>query len=247
MAEVLVVEDDEITRVLLESRLNDAGHRVRTAGSVAEANAVLQRGGAPEVVVSDMFMPGGSGLHLVASLREDPACADLPVVFLSGRALPGDVDSVRAMGGTYLAKPFTTAELTAAVEAALTAGDSALERAVRSQLEELGDLGRPADRELFAELLVRFVDRAPTQVAEVERAVAARDADLLEASAHRFGGSAGNLGAGPLARWCAELETRGRERAVPVPATVMAAFRREVAATCRVFTAIARGLAPAPA
>ncbi|MDP9390381.1 MAG: response regulator [Actinomycetota bacterium] len=245
MAEVLVVEDDETTRLLLESRLEHAGHRVHTAASVAEAHDVLRRGGAPDVVVSDMFMPGGSGLNLVASLREDPACADLPVIFLSGRALPGDVEAGRAMGGAYLTKPFTMPALTAAIEAALSAGDSALEGAVRARLDDLGDLGSLADRELFADLLTRFVHRAPVLTAEVERAVAARDAGLLEVRAHQLAGSAAELGAVPLARWCTELQTRGREGAMPVPVTVTAALRRELAATCRVFTALARTLAPA--
>ena len=245
MAEVLVVEDDEVTRVLLELRLHSAGHRVHTAESVAEARDVLRRGAAPEVVVSDMFMPGGSGLNLVASLREDPACAQLPVIFLSGRALPGDVEAGRAMGGAYLTKPFTMTALTAAIEAALSEGDFALEAAVRARLEDLGDLGSAGGRGLLADLLTRFVDRAPGLVADVERAAAARDAGGLEASARELAGSALDLGAGPLARWCTELETLGRRGAVPVPGTVMSALRRELAATSRVFSALADELAPA--
>ncbi len=245
MAEVLVVEDDEVTRLLLESRLQHAGHRMHTAASVAEAHDVLRRGGAPDVVVSDMFMPGGSGLNLVGSLREDPACADLPVIFLSGRALPGDVEAGRAMGGAYLTKPFTVPALIAAIEAALSAGDAALENAVRARLDNLGDLGDVGDRGLFADLLTLFVDRAPGLIADVERAAAARDAGLLEVCAHKLAGSALDLGAGPLARWCTELEMLGREDAMPVPGTVMSALRRELATTCRVFTALADGLAPA--
>ena len=247
MAEVLVVEDDETTRLLLESRLAHAGHRVHTAASVAEAQEVLRRGGAPDVVVSDMFMPGGSGLNLVGSLRADPACAELPVIFLSGRALPGDVEAGRAMGGAYLTKPFTMPELSAAIEAALSAGDSALERAVRARLHELGDLRSAADRRRFADLLIRFAERAPVMTAEVERAVTARDAGLLQVRAHRLAGSAADLGAAQLARWCTELETRGREGALPVPLTVMAALRRELAAACRVFSALAMTFAPAEA
>jgi CheY-like chemotaxis protein len=250
MAEVLVVEDDEITRVLLESRLFNAGHRVHTASSVAEAHAVFRRGGAPDLVVSDMFMPGGSGLNLVASLREDPACAGVPVVFLSGRALPGDVEAARALGGTYLTKPFTMAELTEAIEGALGDGDAVLERAVREHLAGLGDLGDVAEREMFAHLLTLFVDGAPVLLADLERAVAAQDAALVETCAHRLAGSAANLGAEPLARWCAQVETWGRQAAAeptpgPLPPTVMAALRRELATTCRVFSALTQGLAPA--
>jgi len=119
MATVLVVEDEDVTRLLLESGLRSAGHWVRAAASVAEAHAELAHSGVPEVVVTDMFMPGGSGLSLVSALRADPLLADVPVIFLSGRALPGDVERGEALGATYLTKPLSLPELTAAIDAAV--------------------------------------------------------------------------------------------------------------------------------
>ena len=43
----------------------------------------------------------------MSSLRHDSACADLPVIILSGRALPADVEAGRALGATHLTKPFS--------------------------------------------------------------------------------------------------------------------------------------------
>lgn len=105
MAKVLVVEDEDVTRLMLESRLHLAGHRVRGAGSMDEARALLEHVFTPDVVITDMFMPGGSGLSLASSLRSDPLWADLPLIFLSGRALPGDVAAGAALSSAYLAKP----------------------------------------------------------------------------------------------------------------------------------------------
>lgn len=246
MARVLVVEDEDLTRALLDVRLTAAGHRVRAAASLAEARAVLAGTGAPDVVVTDMFMPGGSGLALVQALRADPAWADLPVIFVSGRALPADVDAGRALGAAYLTKPLSTAALTAAIDAALEGTPAAVEEAVRERLGVLTDDDSTEEREVLARLLTSFVDRAPEAVARVERALDAEDALALEAVAHQLAGAAATLGAGSLARFCADLEEQARAGEVPPAVPARAALQREVDVTCRVFEALAGELlAPA--
>ncbi len=248
MADVLVVEDDDVTRALLEMRLRGAGHCVRSASSAAEARGLLHEG-APEVLVTDMFMPGGSGLGLVAGLREDPVCADLPVVFLSGRALPADVEATRALNGTFLTKPFVPATLAAAVQAALDARPAALEEVVRARLHELGDLEDEQERALLARLLTSFVEQAPPVVAELVAAPAgggSAGGGAAEAEAHRLAGSAATLGAAPLARLCAVVEERARTGEVPVSAALVAPLHRELELTRRVFARLAGELAAAP-
>jgi CheY-like chemotaxis protein/HPt (histidine-containing phosphotransfer) domain-containing protein len=237
VAEVLVVEDEDTTRLLLEARLVEAGHVVRPASSMEEAQAVLAQAGPPEVLVSDMFMPGGSGLSLVAALRREPACADLSVIFLSGRALPGDVDAGRAMGATYLTKPLSVPALLRAIDAALAGRDAALARQVLQQLGDLGDVdsGNVAVGPLALRVLSLFVEQAPAARAAVEGALAYADAEALEATTHRLGGAAANLGAGPLAQVCGRLEEHARSGRFPVPAPLTATLRRELATTCRVF------------
>ncbi len=238
MARVLVVEDEDLTRALLDVRLTAAGHRVRAAASVAEAHAVL-RTSVPEVVITDMFMPGGSGLALVQFLRADPACAHLPVIFVSGRALPADVDAGRALGAAYLTKPLSTAALVAAIDAALEGTPAAVEDAVRRRLDVLTDDDSVEERAVLARLLTSFVERAPEAVARVERALDAGDAAALEAVAHQLTGAAATLGAGSLARFCADLEDVARAGQVPPAAAARAALRREMGVTCQVFEALA--------
>ena len=242
MATVLVVEDEDVTRLLLESGLRGAGHWVRAAASVEEAHAELAHSGVPEVLVSDMFMPGGSGLSLVSALRADPLLADVPVIFLSGRALPGDVERGEALGATYLTKPLSLPELTAAIDAVVQATPAALEGAVRGRVEELGGAADDEERALFARLLTLFVEQAPVNADAVERAVETRNATALEETAHRLGGAAATLGADRLARLCAELEDRGRRRDLPAVVPVRTALRREVAVATRVFSELAEEL-----
>ena len=118
MAKVLVVEDDVDIRGLVENRLRRHGHRVVAVGSGEEALATIAEKGAPDVAVLDVLMPGMTGLDLLRTLREDPATAALPAVFLSGRIQESDIEAGRSLGATYLTKPLVLSALVNAVESA---------------------------------------------------------------------------------------------------------------------------------
>lgn len=246
MADVLVIEGEDLTRRLLATRLERAGHRVRAVATVAEAEGVLASAGTPEVLISDVFLPGGCGLDLVRALRADPASADLPVIFLTGPARPADTGAARALGATHLAKPFSAAALAGAIDSALAAGDRAVEGTVRARLSGL--CPRDDDeRDLIAELLLVFVQRAPAAKSAAEKAMADDDAEALRSAAHRLRTAARNLGADALAEICGDLQERALQVQLPVPVPVAATFRRTLAATCRVFTVLAAEFRPEPA
>jgi DNA-binding response OmpR family regulator len=79
---ILVVEDDETMRELLRLHLTTAGYAVRVAANGIEAgHAVL--GITPDLIITDVRMPHMSGFELVEALREDPAMAKIPVIFLT--------------------------------------------------------------------------------------------------------------------------------------------------------------------
>ncbi|WP_456602251.1 response regulator [Blastococcus sp. SYSU DS0669] len=241
VAKVLVVEDEDTTRVMLERRLTWAGHRVRAAASADEAADLLD-GFAPDVVVTDMFMPGGSGLGLVTALRTHPTCGDVPVVFLSGRALPGDVEAGRSLGATYLAKPCTLADLARAIDAATGTTTDELEDAVRRRLGDVAGVEEEAEGALTARLLRTFLATAPANLAAVERAARTADADALEAAAHRLAGAAATLGADALAGVCRVLEERGREGDVADATATVGVLADQLAQVSRVFTELAEEL-----
>jgi DNA-binding response OmpR family regulator len=228
---------------MLESRLHLAGHRVRGAGSMDEAQAVLEHVFTPDVVITDKFMPGGSGLSLAAVLRDDPLWADLPVIFLSGRALPGDVAAGASLSAAYLAKPVSMTDLTAAIDAALQSTATARDEAVRDHVGDLWNLDDEAERRLHAELLTTFVASAPDLLAAVEEALRSADAGAVEETAHRLRGAAATLGAGPLAQLCETLEAAARNGSLPTLGPAIGALRRELEVTCRVFTELSAELA----
>jgi DNA-binding response OmpR family regulator len=119
MAKVLVVEDDQDIRALVQLRLRAAGHLVVSAESAEEALELIGSRGAPEVLVSDVSLPGLSGLDLVRRLRDGDRCPGVPVVLLSGRVQPADIAAGQELGATYLTKPVIISALCAAVERVL--------------------------------------------------------------------------------------------------------------------------------
>jgi len=127
MPKVLVVEDDRDIRNLLEVRLCGMGHRVVAAGSTDEALTVLADRGAPDVAVLDVVTPGDSGLELLARLRQNPAYAAMPAVFLSARVQESAIVAGHAWGATYLTKPVVLSALAAAIDRALETSRPAVE------------------------------------------------------------------------------------------------------------------------
>ena len=115
MARVLVVDDDEDIRGLVAMRLKAAGHRVVAVGDGSAALALVEERGLPEVAVLDVSMPGMDGFQLLEALRKLGG-SDVRVVFLSARVQEHDVARGRAVGATYLTKPFIASALINAVE-----------------------------------------------------------------------------------------------------------------------------------
>jgi two-component system response regulator HydG len=116
-AKILVVDDSAYTLELLQRKLTAAGHTVATASGVAPALGLLAQQGF-DLVVTDLKMPGRSGLDLVRHVREN--LSDTEVMMITGYpSVDGAVTAVKAGAEEYLAKPFTDAELTAAVGRAL--------------------------------------------------------------------------------------------------------------------------------
>ena len=107
---ILVVDDERPVRDVVRSILSAAGYEVMEAGDAGEALAVL-REHAPELLLTDIVMPGLSGLGLAAQAHH--LQPKLPVMFMSGFASQYEEE---LSGSVCLRKPFTAGELLTAVE-----------------------------------------------------------------------------------------------------------------------------------
>jgi DNA-binding response OmpR family regulator len=132
---VLVVEDDEATRVFLADNLAADGFRVAVASGAGEGVRAIEVR-SPSLVVLDLMLEDGSGLELLDRVRSADGLAsridpDTPVVVLTGRT--GEADRVRCFArgaDDYLPKPFLYAELLGRIRAVLRRANGRRQRGV---------------------------------------------------------------------------------------------------------------------
>ena len=103
-AHVLVVDDDQRLRELLQRYLSEQGFRVTAATDAADARARL---GAiqPDAIVLDVTMPGEDGVALTRAIRASQSA--VPILLLTARGAPEDqIEGFEAGADDYLGKPF---------------------------------------------------------------------------------------------------------------------------------------------
>lgn len=126
-AHILLVEDDPGISLALTEILEFVGYRVTSTGNGQEALAALATIH-PDLIISDIVMPGMDGYQLLEAVRERPDWLDIPFIFLSGRDQKIEVRHGKQLGADdYLTKPFEKDDLLVAIESKLRRRDE-LER-----------------------------------------------------------------------------------------------------------------------
>jgi CheY-like chemotaxis protein len=115
---VLLCDDDASARELVGELLRGQGYQVMTAATGEEAIDLARRH-RPEAILMDLMLPGMSGWETAASLRRDPATAEVPIIITSILA-PGDVAApVETDVDAWITKPLDEAALLAALQRSL--------------------------------------------------------------------------------------------------------------------------------
>lgn len=105
-ATVLIVDDLEINRVILEDIVENMGCCPVLADS-GETALEMVRERRPQLVLSDISMPGMDGYELCRRLKEDKRTKNIPVIFISAFDEPKDIVEGLTLGGAdYITKPF---------------------------------------------------------------------------------------------------------------------------------------------
>jgi DNA-binding response OmpR family regulator len=110
---ILVVEDDADTREYIAHTLRERWTVLAVADGEAALNAA--REWRPDLVLTDVLMPGLSGFGLLGELRKDRRTRDCSVMMLSARGGDAGLEALEAGASDYLTKPFTARELIARV------------------------------------------------------------------------------------------------------------------------------------
>lgn len=119
MSRILLVEDNPAQLDLMEVYLREGGHFVIRLSDPKEAlnKAVEQK---PDVIVTDVVMPGMSGFELCRRLKQNPATAKVPIVICSSK--DQEIDRLWGMkqgADAYLTKPFSREQLLRTVNLAV--------------------------------------------------------------------------------------------------------------------------------
>jgi CheY-like chemotaxis protein len=171
MALIIVMEDDAGTRTLIASVLKKDGHQVLSAEDGVQGMALVGPN-RPDLILSDVQMPGMNGFDMLAAVRADPATTAIPVILLTSLQERAHMRIGMTSGADdYITKPFRAAELRQAVAAQLNkrsvqaslqamAVDAAVNHALVEQKHELSKL---YEQRLASELSGRWPTGAGTE------------------------------------------------------------------------------------
>ena len=110
-AKVLVVDDEPEITEIVETFLAENGFKVAIENS--PHNAIRKaKEFKPDVILLDIMMPGVDGYDICQSLKQDPAFANVPVIFLTGKDRSDDMGrSFKSGGDMFIKKPFSCERL----------------------------------------------------------------------------------------------------------------------------------------
>jgi CheY-like chemotaxis protein len=213
-AEILVVDDDPLSRTLQARMLALLGHHPLVATSAAAAlEAALE---APiDGMLLDLSMPDMDGFTLLAKIREHEALhgrRPLPIIAVTGYAAALDrLRCLMAGFNDHVSKPVDAASLSAvlsrnivkttAFEAASACSDAQRVQAAARRLAR----AKPADTAFGPTVLEAFAMRSGQLVEDLQRAQGRDDGIAVRRVAEALGSSAEFMGASGLARLCAQV------------------------------------------
>ena len=97
MAQVLIVEDDSFISLFLERKLKEIGHIVYTAAKTSEAETILNKQTAVDIILLDLILPDESGFDFLARLKKS-AHKDIPVLILSNLGQEHEMERGKQLG-----------------------------------------------------------------------------------------------------------------------------------------------------
>ncbi len=222
-AQILLVDDDPISRDFAFSLLETLGYRVDAVGCGQEAIQALQS--VPyRMVLMDVRMPGMDGYEATREIRNAESGVldhDIPIIAITALTMVGDRESCLEAGmDDYVSKPIEPEELSEVIERHV--GRSAVDAAEATAGERIsgdedsipGDLPPrfDGDRALLGRLVKLFSERVPLQIEALEDALEIRDAGAVQELGHTIKGGAALIGAEVLRDCAYGIEKAGKQR-----------------------------------
>ncbi|PYI57703.1 MAG: hypothetical protein DMC62_00850 [Verrucomicrobia bacterium] len=175
-AQILVVDDDAVSRKILAQLLASAGYECRECEDGTEA-LELMRAQQPSLLLLDFELPGLNGAEVLKSLRSDsdPAIAQIPTIMLTGHGSEeSEVRCLQSGADDFVTKPVNAAVLRARIETQLRL--RSMRRQLERQNDELEEWRRNLERDLAAAQLTQqsLIPQKPPTIAGWEVAACYR-------------------------------------------------------------------------
>jgi CheY-like chemotaxis protein/HPt (histidine-containing phosphotransfer) domain-containing protein len=232
---VLVVDDNEVNRVVAVELLGEIGYSSDTACNGVEALAKAQQGGFVAILM-DCQMPEMDGYEATRRIRAlPPPLCKTPIIAVTAHAMAGDRDRVLQAGmDDYTAKPVRARALARVLqrwvqsakpdESSMSGQLPAVEpvskeaaRAAAAPSSSSSSDDEPAPRELdptlprSARVIELFLNAVPELIDTLDEAIANKDAPRVKTLAHKLKGSCLSLGAEQMAAACYKVERAATE------------------------------------
>jgi len=220
---ILVAEDNEINRKLAEALLESGGWKVTSVGTGQELVERTVSSGF-DAVLADIQMPEMNGLEAARAIRERERAsgAHLPLIALTGNALPEDALLIEEAGfDGYLQKPFTRQQLLDIIADTLERlrGASPATIDVEHLMKRVcGDAG------VLLKMIDIFLAKYPDQLAALERASANDDMAETSTRAHSMKGAIGTYASEKVFQAIGAVEAAARAGNAREAAEALAAF-----------------------
>jgi len=205
---LLVVDDDSVTRELLEALLTREGYRVSTAESGEAALKILGDGLRPDAILTDLQMPGITGRSLAAKVRS--LCGEkIPILAISGSEADGEL--LEGFDG-FLRKPFSMEKLR---ESLTRMGEPLSEKPLPSSSAPVLDpytyqrLSSSMSRDKLQQLYRLCLDDSQHRIGKLRQAVDRGDDAACRREAHAIKGGCRMVGAMELGALAEFIEDHG--------------------------------------
>jgi CheY-like chemotaxis protein len=119
MSKILIIEDDDVSCELMRMALEARGYEVTVAdnGVTGYDTALFLN---PDLIVTDVRMPGADGVHVVRRVRDTPTLQDVPILITTAFGTGTATFSLQAGADAYEPKPLNPKNFLATVERLLT-------------------------------------------------------------------------------------------------------------------------------
>ncbi len=118
---VIVIEDDPVSRDLLKLALEAEGYTVVVSSDGVNLDKIIKLD-LPDAIILDVMLPWIDGYELCRSIKNNIEIADIPTIFISAKAAPGDIERGYACGAdAYFTKPLDLSVLAEKIDELIAA------------------------------------------------------------------------------------------------------------------------------